>query len=374
MSAGLDVVHVLAPARVGGLESVVTSLTGGLAGRGHRVRAVTVVEPGTERVLAERLASRGVPTRRVVVPHRAYHTEVRRLGEVLREAAPDLVHTHGYRADVVAGGVCRWLGLPTVSTVHGFTGGDLKNRLYEWLQCRSLRGFGAVVAVAEPIRRALLDRGVPGSRVHLVRNAWTGTEPLLDREEARARLGLSPDAFVLGWVGRLSPEKGPHDFLAAVAGVEDTGGRGVEASVVGAGPLEEDVRRAARAMDGARRAVVHGFVPDAAAIYRAFDVFVLSSRTEGTPVSLFEAMAAGVPVVATRVGGVPDVVRHEREALLVPPGEPGRLSEAVSRLRGDEALGAALARRARRRLERQFAPEPWLARYEEIYRAVTRAS
>ena len=371
MTDRLRVLHVCAPAQVGGLESVVAALAGGLADRGHEIHAATVVEPATERPeFVNRMARRGVSTRRIEVAHRRYLTEARRLSELVADVAPDVVHSHGYRPDVVAGVLSRRLRAPLVSTVHGFTGGGAKNRFYEWLQCLALRRFEAVAAVSGPLRRELLDRGLEAARVHLVRNAWSADRDLLSSRDARSELGLPADAFVVGWVGRLSPEKGPDVFLDALAELGSSDADLV-ASVVGDGALLDSLRTTARRSARSGSVHFHGRVPGAAAVYRAFDVFVLSSRSEGTPVSLLEAMAAEVPVVATRVGGVPDVVRHEREALLVAPEDPSALAAAIERLREDRELGRALARRARGRLEAGFSEESWIDRYEALYGWVT---
>lgn len=366
----LSIVFALAPARVGGLESVVSSLASGLAERGHDVLAATVVEPddaGHEFV--DSLSRSGVEVARVAVPHRSYHREILRLREIFSRRSPQVVHTHGYRGDVVAGGVARWKDVPVASTVHGFTGGELRNRFYEWLQRASLRRHDAVVAVSEPIRRRLARAGVPEDRLHLVRNAWSPADSLLGRDAARARLGLPEDGVVVGWVGRLSREKGPDVFLDAVDRLHRRGLE-VTASVVGTGSRREATAARARrgSLDG--RVRLHGRVPGAARVYRAFDVFVLSSRTEGTPVSLLEAMAAEVPIVATRVGGVPDVVRDGEEALLVPAEDPDALAEAVRSVLDDPDAAGRRAACARRRLETDFAVEPWLDRYEEIYRGL----
>lgn len=368
MARHLTVVHALAPARVGGLESVVSSLAGGMAARGHRVHVAAVVEPDAEdHEFVDGLGRDGVKAERLEVPHRAYHVEVRRLREMFGRTSPDVVHTHGYRGDVVAGTVARWNGLPVVSTVHGFTGGGGKNRFYEWLQEGALRRHDAVVAVSAPIRSRLVSRGVDADRLHLLRNAWTREGALLDRHEARERLGLRGDAFVVGWVGRLTREKGGDVFLDAVARLgrryPDT-----VASVVGEGARRPDLEARARGMGIGDRVDFHGRVPAAAELFGAFDVFVLSSRTEGTPIALLEAVDAEVPVVATRVGGVPDVVRHGEEALLVPPEDPGALADAVSRVREDPGAARGRARRARARIEQEFAPGPWIDGYEEIYR------
>lgn len=370
MTERLKVVHALAPARVGGLESVVTALSGGMAGRGHAVNVMAVLDPDAgEHEFVSGMERRGVALHPIEVPRRAYHREYFGLRDLLFRLGPDVVHTHGYRADVVASAAARGVGLPLVSTVHGFIGGGWKNRFYEWLQLRSLRRHEAVVAVSEPIRRKLLRSGLADRRIHLLRNAWSPDRPLLDRREARARLGLPQDSFVAGWVGRLSREKGADVFLEAMSRVADRGGE-VTASLIGEGGRASSLRARTDRLGLGDRVRFHGRIPAAARLYRAFDVFVLSSRSEGTPISLLEAMDAEVPIVATRVGGVPDVVRDREEALLVPPEDPAAVAEAVLRVRRRPEDARRRARAAARRLAEEFALEPWLEAMEQIYREV----
>src|SRR5439155_8355849 len=118
---------------------------------------------------------------------------------------------------------------------------------------------------------------------------------------------------------------------------------------------------------------LHGTIPDVGRQFAAFDVFVLSSHTEGTPIVLFEAMAAGVPIVATRVGGVPDVV-SPAEAALVAPADPVALAAEIRAVYRDPAVARARAQRASARLRRDFALAPWLDRYAAIYRLVGRTT
>lgn len=374
MTDRLEIVHALAPARVGGLESVVAALAGGMAGRGHGVHVMAVLDPDVgDHEFVSAVSERDVTVHPIEVPHRAYHREYRSLRERLARIRPDVVHTHGYRADVLASAAARSVGRPVVSTVHGFTGGGWKNRFYEWLQLRSLRRHDIVVAVSEPIRRELLRSGLSDRRVRLLRNAWHRDHPLFDRRGARARLGLRGEGFVAGWVGRFSREKAPGLFLEAMARVAEGGGE-VTASLIGEGGRASALEARAERLGLGDRVRFHGRIPAAARLYRAFDVFVLSSRTEGTPVSLLEAMDAEVPVVATRVGGVPDVVRHGEEALLVPPEDPEALAEAVLSVRGRPEDARRRARAAARRLAEEFARDPWLDQTEKIYREVLDAA
>jgi len=143
-------------------------------------------------------------------------------------------------------------------------------------------------------------------------------------------------------------------------------------SIVGEGSAGEQRSLLARARrcGVAQRIQWHGLVPDASRLYKAFDVFVLSSRTEGTPIVLLEAMAAGVPIVATRVGGVPDVLTSA-EAVLVPSASPVALAAAIRAVYRDPAAAHARAQRARERLLADFTVPPWVRRYEAVYRLVT---
>ena len=132
------------------------------------------------------------------------------------------MHTHGYHVDVVDAGAARRAGVRTVTTVHGFTGGDWKNWIYERLQRRAFRRFDAVVAVSRPLARDLERTGVPSARVHMVPNAWPASDPPpLPRDQARAQLAVPNRRFHVGWVGRLSDEKGPDVFLESLARLRD---------------------------------------------------------------------------------------------------------------------------------------------------------
>ena len=360
-------VHILAPGPAGGLESVVAALATGQKARGHQVRVISVTglgqaEPGLHASLRDAF----VETLSVELPPRAYSRERAEYRSILARLRPDIVHTHGYRTDVLAGAVAGKMKLTRVSTVHGFTGGDWKNRMYEFLQLRAFRQFEGVVAVSEPLAARLAGRGVPRGRISVIPNAFDRASPLLGRSEAREILGLPPSGIVIGWVGRLSREKGLDVLIDALPQLDDTA---VLLSVLGDGAELAALKAQAEARGVASRIRWHGLTPDAGRLYRAFDMFVLSSRTEGTPISLFEAMAAGVPVVATSVGGVPHVLR-ETEGQLVPPVSPVPLGAAIRMVLNDGAAARARAARALARVEDAYAIDPWIDRYDRLYRSL----
>jgi len=320
--------------------------------------------------LIDALAAEGVTTHPIILPRRGYWRERAAMLELVRQLQPTVVHTHGYRPDVVDAGAARRLGIPTVTTVHGFTGGSWRNRFYERLQRRAYRAFAAVIVVSRPLGEELTRDGVPPHRVHLVQNAWPPNAPSLDRIAARRALGLSEGGFVVGWAGRLSDEKGPDVLIDALVHLTDLP---VTVSMVGNGQQHGSLVARARQLGVERQVRWHGVVPDAGRYFAAFDVFVLSSHTEGTPIVLFEAMAAGVPIVATRVGGVPDVV-SPAHAALVAPSDPVALAAEIRAVYRDPASGRARAQRAGERLLSDFAIAPWLERYAAIYRLVSRTT
>jgi glycosyltransferase involved in cell wall biosynthesis len=363
------ILHVVAPGTFGGLERVVQMLGRGLRALGHDVHVLALaLDQGAAQPFLAPLSEAGVATRTLALSGRAYLPERAAIAQVVRELSPDVVHTHGYRPDVLDAAVARRLGVPVVTTVHGFTGGGWKNRCYEWLQRRAFRRFDAVVAVSRPLVARLERAGVPRSRIHVVPNAWQPITPPLDRETARRALGVAPDAFALGWAGRLSHEKGADILLDALVHLTDLP---ISVAVIGSGPEQRSLAVRAQRLGVGGLLRWHGTVPDAGRHFAAFDVFVLSSRTEGTPIVLFEAMAAGSPIVATRVGGVPDVV-SAAEATLVASDDPVALAAAIRAVYGDAAVARARARCARERLLKDFTLPPWLGRYESIYRLVSR--
>lgn len=361
------ILHILAPGEVGGLESVVRSLASGQLESGHTVAVAAVVDrPAPEHPWVAAARAQGIPVYVCPVPPRAYHRERAAVARLCTSFAPDVVHTHGYRPDVLAGGVARRLGHATVTTVHGFTGGGVRNRLYEWLQVRAFRRFDAVVAVSRALAERLAAAGVPRTVLHVIPNAYQAWAAPAGRDGARAALGLPSDGYRLGWVGRLSQEKGADVLIDALALLGDLP---LQVSILGTGRESESLAARARAAGVSDRIRWHGTVPDAGRLFAAFDCFVLSSRTEGTPIVLFEAMAVGVPIVAAAVGGVPDVVSAD-EALLVAPSDPAALAAGIRAAHADPRAAADRARAARRRLETAFGTSEWLARYDAAYDAV----
>jgi glycosyltransferase involved in cell wall biosynthesis len=366
----LSVLHVCAPAHVGGLERVVQGLSIGGKKHGQRVGILAVVEPGTDcSAFLDPVTAAGVETTVFTVSARAYLREWRIVRRFLKKFKPHVVHTHGYRSDLLHGGSARSLGIATVSTLHGSSRMGGISHLFEWIQEWVLGRFDAVVAVSEPLVDTLVARGIHRERVHTVPNAWTPQEVMVPRDQARKALRSVDDEVLIGWVGRLIPVKGCDVFLRALTRLPDHGWR---ATVVGDGPERSGLERLAASLGLPDRVHFTGAIPDAARLFEGLDLFVLSSRSEGTPMVLLEAMGAGVPVVVTSVGGVPDVVRSPSDGWVVEPEDPAALGRALHEALDDPSVRASRSRSAHQRIHDSFDFDSWILRHVEVYRAAMR--
>ncbi|HVX39484.1 MAG TPA: glycosyltransferase [Gemmatimonadaceae bacterium] len=362
-----SIVHVLDPGLAGGLETVVHALACGHAAAGHHVTVLTPSDTLAARRFLDRFAGTAVHTECVAVHGRGYASERAAVRSALARRMPDVVHTHGLRSDVVDAGAARGLGLATITTVHGYTDATVKLRLYGLLQRGHLHRFDAVIAVSSPLARRLAPY-VPGARLHVIPNGWVPEHAAADRAIARSGLGVHDERMLIGWVGRLAREKAPDVAIAAFARVAQVAERmGVELAVIGDGPERSRVEELARQLGIAPHVRFHGTRPDAPTLMTAFDALVLSSRREGTPMVLLEAMAVRTPIIATRVGGVPDVL-SEREALLVPRDDPRALGSALLNVLLDRDGALARAERAAEVLATRYDGARWLDRYTAHYR------
>lgn len=361
------IVHLTAPAQYGGLERVVGGLAAATAARGHRVVVFAALSPGTPLPawLAD-LRAQDVIVEPFHVGNRAYLRERAEVRRLLQRERPLVAHTHGYRSDVLHRGVAHGLRIPVVSTAHGFasqrgSGLSLNERAQVW----SWKRFDRVVVVSTPLLEHLVRLGVPRDRLVLIRNGLVAPPVLLARSEARAALGLPQSAHVVGWVGRMSGEKDPKLALEAFAAADFAGS---VLCFVGDGPERTACEALAGSLNIRERVRFAGVRTDAATLFAALDCLLLSSRTEGTPMTILEAALAEVPIVATAVGGVPDVVGAD--GLLVGAGDAAALSAALVAVARERSEAKQRATRLRERLIDVDRRADWVGRHLELYEAL----
>jgi glycosyltransferase involved in cell wall biosynthesis len=261
---------------------------------------------------------------------------------VIRRWRPQIVHTHLAKAGALGRAVALARRVPvTVHTFHGHVlqeyFGRLTNRAFATAERALAKRTDALLAVSTQVRDDLLEMGIGAEKQWHVVPVGVDLEPLLNdrpsRADARKTLGLPVDGPIVGCVGRLVPIK-DHDTLFAAAARLRRERPDVTFVLAGDGELRDDLKARAKELLG-DRCVFLGWVHDLPTLYAAFDVVALTSKLEGTPVSLIEAAAAGKPVVATRVGGVREVVRDGETGLLVSPADPVAVAMSLHTLLDD---------------------------------------
>jgi glycosyltransferase involved in cell wall biosynthesis len=287
--------------------------------------------------------------------------------DVVRTLRPDLVHTHLKHADLVGAHVVRRLGLPMVSTLHLIEDAPgLVGRGKRWAGVRGReRSAALTIAVSDALRRwYVASFRVDPHRVVTVHNGVAAEPPATEQERAAVRreLGAAPDAFVVAMVGIMRPGKGHAELLAA-AGRLAHGSR-VHLVLVGDGPLSGPLRSAARSL--AHPTTFTGYREDVGRVLGGCDLVVHPTRFDALPTALIEALAAGRPVLASDVGGVPEIVTPD-VGRLVPPGDLAALAQAITDLEAAPHLRARWGAAARTRFEREFEAGRWAGRLRLHY-------
>jgi len=249
----------------------------------------------------------------------------------------------------------RFWKMRLVTTVHGWVKETRRTPLYYGIDKFCLPRYEKVICVSEDLRDQCLKCGVPPERCLLLENAIDVEEYArrVPVGEAKKKQGFAPERFTIGAVGRLSAEKGFDVLIRSVHRLLQSG-LDVDLAIAGDGDQKEPLQALIAELGCQERVRLLGFVADTKALYQALDVFALSSYREGLPNVLLEAMALEVPVVATRVAGVPRLVRHEENGLLVEAGVGTELTDALARLAKDAALRDRLVRAGRRTIETDY--------------------
>jgi glycosyltransferase involved in cell wall biosynthesis len=299
------------------------------------------------------------------------------LARHFRRARPHLVHTAGARASFYGRVAARLAGVPAVvSSVHtsiaAYEVSPARKRLYLTLDRVTARLADRIICTSHAITRdVVVHHRVPATRVITIQNRpeLGVVRPERGREATRQALGVGPAARLLGVVARLTPQKGVDDLLRALARL-GADGPPWACVVVGGGPCFDELTGLAGRLGLSGRVRFVGPRTDLGDLLAAFDVVVVPSVSEGLPYIVLESMAVGLPVVATAVGGIPEVLAHGVRGLLVPPRDPSALAAAVDALRRDPDRARGLGAAARRFITRDFGFDAMVEAVDTVYRSV----
>ena len=289
-------------------------------------------------------------------------------GRIVREHGINLVQTHGYKTHLIGLFLRLIWGTPWIAFAHGYIQGGWKVRLYNWLDRAVLRYADRIVTVSESMTSLLVRHDVRPDKIRLVYNAIEsdGAESPTGAAGVRERHGVPARDRVVGVIGRLSPEKGQLVFLNALR-IARRSCPDVTALLIGEGEDQALLERYCRDHELASRVVFTGYRENVAEYFQALDLLVLPSMSEGLPNVVLEAMSFGVPVLATRVGGVPEIIGNDN-GVMVPAGDAEALAKNMVELLQNDSLRASIGAEGRRSLHPRFSPEHRARQILAVYR------
>ncbi len=377
----VKVLRVIARLNVGGPAVHVINLTRGLDATRFDSTLVTGTENPGEGSMLDLALERGV--RPVVIPEIVGQATLKprdlkaliALYRLMRRERPQIVHTHAAKPGVLGRVAARLAGVPVVvHTFHGHILHGYHGPLMSWLLRRMERMLAhlsdRIIAVSEQVKQDLVRYGVAPPEKICVIPLGLELDPFLQsdfhRGALRRELGIASDARLVGIVGRIFPIKNHRLFLeaAALVAAKEPGARFV---VVGDGTLRADMEALARQLGIGERTIFTGWRRDLPRVYADLDVLVVSSDNEGTPVSAIEAMASGCPVVATRVGGLPDLIEDGEDGHLVPARDAEAMARTVLGLLRDRDRARRMGRNARGRVRDRYRAERLCRDIEALY-------
>lgn len=291
-----------------------------------------------------------------------------RFDGVCQRYQPAIWHGHDYKSNLLGFFARRRHPMTLVTTVHGWVKRTWKTPLYYAIDRYCLRGYDQVICVSEDLFERCQAIGVPEDRLWLVHNA-IDTDDFRRKESssaAKSRLGMPEGRLLIGSVGRLSDEK-RFDLLIRAAATLIRQGAGLELWIAGEGDQAERLRELIGELGMEERIKLLGFRSDTVDLYHAMDVFCLSSVREGLPNVLLEAMALEVPVLATRIAGIPKLITDGVDGLLVEPADEAALTAALARLVEDANLRARLAAAGRATIENRYSFRRRMDKIKAIY-------
>lgn len=359
----LRVLQVVGNTIVGGMETYVERLIERLSPERYAVSALVPQESP----FGDRLRAQGVDVMITPMPHDPPWASIQTTHMLIRHAGIQVVHTHLENAHLLGGLAGRLCGTPVLATVHG--------RQLTILDLEAHRATGThVLTVCAQTYYHALGLGLAPAQLSCVPNG-VDTHRFRPRSPAdaeagvasvRERLGLAADVPLVGFIGRLSPEKGPEVFLRAALQLRERC-PAAHFVLLGDGPMREMAADFIERHQLRDRVHLAGLLDDMPVHLRSLDLVVSTSHSEAMPLALMEAMASGVPVVATRVGGVPDMVVAGHTGWLTGAGDPNGIAHFVARLLDQPEERRAFGDAARQRAERQMSLDQSVQQVEQLY-------
>lgn len=364
----LNVLHLRASTGFGGADSILLSICENLDPQRFNVSILATFPDRFEKSFLTSAAKRlGIPCNTLRYSHRFSLKSIGHFLKYVKNQRIDIIHSHGYRENVMASSAIYLKNIATVSTIHGWTAGSLRKQIDLW----ALRATHRILAVSPTVQKELLSAGIPVKKVVLLPNSVDTNQyqKMLPKKALKEKFDIRAEQFVVGTVARLSPEKGIDYLIRAVQFVVKQFPT-VKFLIVGDGPERKSLENLARNLG--LNQVIHfaGYQEDMKSIYALINLYVSSSLQEESPRSILEAAACEKAIVATDVGGVSQIIKDSETGTLVPAGQPHRLAEEIINLLQNKHLCSQYGKRARNYIRLNFSLKESIRNLESVYEKV----
>jgi glycosyltransferase involved in cell wall biosynthesis len=368
------VLHLLHTMAYGGVETALINWLTGLSKERFDVHLACFSNPGgggSEMPFVEAAEKRGLSVSRIGWNRRKPLMKAsREVAELIRRHNIDILHTHNCYADCVGALTARRVPVKTISTVYVWSSKlGWKRGLIQAINLQALRFFDLVTPHCEETYRASLKMGIAPDRLKTLTCGFDVEHVEMttaERKEGRRALGVRDNEIVVANIARLYPEKAQDFLLRAFARIVKHR-PDIHMWIAGVGPLEAELRQICHSLGLNDRVKFLGFVNELPRLLALVDIHLNPSWTEGVPLAVCSGMASALPVVATEVGGLPEVIQNGRNGILVPPGDENAFVEAVLSLAADTGLRSRLGAEARRFMQEEYSLDAAVRRVEETY-------
>lgn len=368
----INVMHLRSSRGFYGAESVILSICKNIDKKNFNCFITCFQDPRFDKIaLIDEAKKMGISTEIIKLTFRFDLFAAFRLKELLNKYNIDILHCHDYKANFIGFITSKPRKVKLITTLHGWTKAEARVKFYECIDSFIMKHFEQVISVSDKIRGSLLKKGFSSKKIIVIHNGvetdYFGKKVV--GVEYKKRIGIEGNFNVIGTVGRLSAEKGQKYLIEAVSEIVKHSPNTVFL-IVGDGPFKKLLKDTVISLGLERHIIFTGSFPreEMKNIYSLMDIFILPSLTEGFGLALVEAMAMGIPVIATNVGGIPEIIEHGKTGYLVPPADAKAISKAIIDLLSDKTKSELMGKAGQNFAKQEFSIYKSVTQIEQVYK------
>lgn len=371
----INVMHLRSSRGFYGAESVILSICKNIDKEKFNCFITCFKDPRfNEIALIDEARKAGIYTEVINLSFRFDLSAAFKLRALLNKYNIDILHCHDYKANFIGFIASRFRKVKLVTTIHGWTKAGARLKFYEYLDSFVIRYFDQIIVVSGGIQKTLLKSRLSPEKIVVIHNGIDADyfSGKFVNVEYKRRIGIEDNFNVIGTVGRLSVEKGQKYLIEAASEVINIFPNTVFL-IIGNGPFKKSLQDMAKSFGLEKNVIFTGPFPreELRNIYSLTDIFILPSLAEGFGLALTEAMAMGIPAIATKIGGIPEIIEYGKTGYLIPPADPNAISRAIIDLLSDKTKAELMAKAGQNFVRQRFSIYETVRKTEELYRGLT---